>query len=381
MINKDPKNGDVLFPYLNGFDLNDHPLQQPSRWIINFHNWPIEKAREYKDCFDIVYKNVYQERQNNSDSRARDYWWLYMRPRPNMLKAIGSLDRVLIVAVTSKTLGFCFVPNNWIYDIATVVFALSEYSHFALLQSSFHEKWVWNYSSTLKQDLRYTPGTVFQSFPFPDSLQSLHKIGEKVYEYRKNVMLDNHEGLTAIYNLFHDEREHRKEIIKLRELQIELDNSVLNAYGWSKINLNHGFHNTTYGVRFTISEDSRVEILDRLLTLNLDLHKKELRLQDEVDLSLSKARCRSKKTSSKLNFSQPNMPMQIGLELALEPEPEHKLELEPRPAEALTIGQLERWSWYRCASCGSAVVGINAEDHINERHGNVDVGFLKPKTK
>ncbi len=38
LIEKDPRNKDVLFPYLNGQDLNSNPDQSPSRWVINFHD-------------------------------------------------------------------------------------------------------------------------------------------------------------------------------------------------------------------------------------------------------------------------------------------------------------------------------------------------------
>jgi hypothetical protein len=40
LIRKDPRNKDVLFPYLNGQDLNTHPEQQAVRWVINFFDWP-----------------------------------------------------------------------------------------------------------------------------------------------------------------------------------------------------------------------------------------------------------------------------------------------------------------------------------------------------
>ena len=36
LIDKDPRNRDVLFPYLNGEDLNSRPDQSASRWVINF---------------------------------------------------------------------------------------------------------------------------------------------------------------------------------------------------------------------------------------------------------------------------------------------------------------------------------------------------------
>ncbi len=47
LIDKDPRNAEVLFPYLNGKDLNDRPNQSASRWVINFFDWPLERARQY----------------------------------------------------------------------------------------------------------------------------------------------------------------------------------------------------------------------------------------------------------------------------------------------------------------------------------------------
>ena len=63
LIEKNPKNKDVLFPYLNGEDLNTNPDQSPSRWVINFFDWPEEKCRkEYPDCFGIVERLVKPDR-------------------------------------------------------------------------------------------------------------------------------------------------------------------------------------------------------------------------------------------------------------------------------------------------------------------------------
>ena len=77
LIAKDARNKDVLFPYLNGEDLNTRPDQSPSRWVINFFDWPIEKAMEYPDCFHIVEEKVKPERLINNRTVYRDYWWQY----------------------------------------------------------------------------------------------------------------------------------------------------------------------------------------------------------------------------------------------------------------------------------------------------------------
>ncbi len=49
LIDKNPRNKDVLFPYLNGEDLNSRPDQSPSRWVINFFDWPLDRKTAPKD--------------------------------------------------------------------------------------------------------------------------------------------------------------------------------------------------------------------------------------------------------------------------------------------------------------------------------------------
>ena len=63
LIAKDPRNKAVLFPYLNGEDLNSRWDCSASRWVINFNDWPIERAKEYEDVFAIIDEKVRPERQ------------------------------------------------------------------------------------------------------------------------------------------------------------------------------------------------------------------------------------------------------------------------------------------------------------------------------
>ena len=106
---KDPRNDDVLMPYLGGEDLNKSPTQKAPRWIINFHDWPKEKAEEYPDCFAIVeqeVKTMRQERKANGDFRKRrplpQLYWIYAEKRPKLYRTIKPLDRVLALCQTSK---------------------------------------------------------------------------------------------------------------------------------------------------------------------------------------------------------------------------------------------------------------------------------------
>ena len=90
-------------------------------------------------------------------------------------------------------------------------------------------------------------------------------------------MCDRQEGLTKTYNRFHDYDETSDEIQKLRQLHVEMDNAVTTAYGWTDLDLGHGFHETKQGVRYTISEPARREVLARLLKLNHERYAEEVK--------------------------------------------------------------------------------------------------------
>ena len=56
-----------------------------------------------------------------------------------------------------------------------------------------------------------------------------------------------------------------------------MDNAVAAAYGWTDLDLGHGFHETKQGVRYTISEPARREVLARLLKLNHERYAEEVK--------------------------------------------------------------------------------------------------------
>lgn len=69
-------------------------------------------------------------------------------------------------------------------------------------------------------------------------------------------------------------------ILKLRELHIQMDEAVLDAYGWNDTELKHDFYEVDYlpendRVRLTIHPNARKEVLKRLLELNHKIHEEE----------------------------------------------------------------------------------------------------------
>ncbi len=328
LIERNPKNRDCLFPYLNGEDLNSRPDQSPSRWVINFHDWPLDRSAEgqwfeaddtqhkewlrsglvpadypdlvaadYPELLAIVEKRVKPERDllKNGDATAKDRarrWWQFGRPTIKLYATIEGMARVLARTQVSRLHMFEFVRTDYVLDQRLACTALHTFSDFSVLQSSVHEDWGLNYGSTLRADATYTPSSCFETFPFPENIENLHTIGEQYHEQRNTTMQARQEGLTKTYNRFHDPNESAAEIIELRSLHVKMDQAVAASYGWDNLDLGHGFHVTKQGIHFTISEAARREVLDRLLALN------QQRYAEEVAAGLHDTQARSTRRST-----------------------------------------------------------------------------------
>lgn len=255
LIEKDPKNKDVLFPYLNGDDLNNNPDQSPSRWVINFFDWPLQRmepdewekldekekektlkagiyakpdyegrvAVDYPDCLEILANLVKPERQrwaNDKDGNEikGEYalrkplpykWWVYADKRPALYRAISTKKNVMAVSRVTKYLFISFSDNNKVFSEQTVIFAFDSNLYFSFIHNTIHDIWAWKNGSTLGTGtLRYSASDCFETFPTPQNLslsqeQLLEQIGEQYHEHRRKLMLAMQLGLTKTYNLFH----------------------------------------------------------------------------------------------------------------------------------------------------------------------------------
>jgi hypothetical protein len=294
LIAKDARNKAVLFPYLNGEDLNSRPDQTPSRWIINFFDWPLDRhsapegyegpmAADYPDCLLIVQQKVKPERDKlglKNDSSARAYakhWWQYGRKGIELYRAIAGMERVWVRTIHANLNSIASVPTSIVFSHALAVFSATDYDFFSILQSVFHTEWLTLYGSSIRTDIRYTPSDCFETFVFPPLSSKIARIGERYYSVRKQVMLSRQEGLTKTYSRFHDPGEFAADIQTLRDLHVEMDKTVATAYGWDDLDLTHGFHEARQGTRFTIIESARRELLARLLKLNHERYTEEVK--------------------------------------------------------------------------------------------------------
>jgi hypothetical protein len=275
LIAADARNADVILPYLNGEDLNSRPDQSPSRWVINFHDWPIERAMEYRDVFRIVEERVKPERQRISDSGEfvlrkplPQKWWIYADKRPALYGALHGMSRALVRSQVAKHSIYCFVPTGIVFDQRLVCFVTDRADFFITLQSGIHDAWAWKYSSTLKSDLQYSPSDCFLTFPFPAFSAEIEALGTTYLEARKQCCSKRHIGMTDFYNLLGNRNETSTDIAEFRSLIVRSDSAILKQYGWDDITLTYDFEPSSRGFKYRLGQKSIDEIVARLLELN-----------------------------------------------------------------------------------------------------------------
>ncbi len=291
LIMKDPRNQEVIFPYIGGEEINTSPTHAHHRNVINFGEMSEKEARRWPELMAIVEAKVKPERAKQKRESYRRYWWQYGEKRVELWSAIAELERVLVNSQVSSHVQFAFVPANMVYAHTANVFPLPSYPAFCDLQSRPHEIWARFFASSMKDDLRYTPSDCFETFPLPKNWEthpSLEAAGKGYYEFRAALMIRNGEGLTKTYNRFHNPDEADPEIAKLRDLHAAMDRAVLDTYGWSdiptdcKFLLDYQIDEEEWGDRkkpwrYRWPDEVRDEVLARLLELNAERAREEAR--------------------------------------------------------------------------------------------------------
>lgn len=259
------RNAEVIKPYIGGEEINSHPKHGHHRYVIDFDDMPLRRdmdlpswtnakessrqaweadglvpadyphsvAQDWPELLDIVQQRVLPERQKQKREALSRLWWRFAYRKSDLYHVISEFSSVLAISRVSLRLQVARVSNDKIFADSCVVFATESFHDLTVLQSRIHEIWARFFSSSMKDDMRYAPSDCFETFPFPQDGQGvLEHIGQAYHDHRACVMSAADEGMTAVYNLFHDPVENRTGIIRLRELHAQMDAAVLRAYGW-----------------------------------------------------------------------------------------------------------------------------------------------------
>jgi len=222
----------VVRPFLTSDDIASRPDQSPSRWIIDFAQLGLENAARFPRALAIVRERVKPFRETVRREGHRLKWWQYGEPRVGLRKATAPLSRAIAVGAHAKRLNLTWLAPRTLANNANMVFAFDDDYSMGILLSKTHDAWAWAQSSTLETRLRYTPTTVFETFPWPDPVtddqrQAVASAASALYARRSELCLEHQLGLTALYNLMDDGG-----FTDLAALHKKLDVAVATAYGW-----------------------------------------------------------------------------------------------------------------------------------------------------
>lgn len=313
LIEKDPRNAERIFPYLGGEEVNTDPRHAHRRWCIDFNDFPLRRvkmskrwvamdgreraecrrtgivpedypepvAADWPDLLKIVERLVKPERAPSKDRSRREVWWRHTRRVPALREAIFGLKHVQVLSRVSAQFGVATVPTGTICAETIVVFADQIPAFSAVLQSRVHELWAAFFASSLEDRLRYGPSDCFENFPFPPAYAydlALDATGAAYHDHRAEVMQAHGEGLTKLYNRFHDPAQRSPGISRLRELHHAMDQAVLRAYSWADLADQAAPEFVTedtepdhrYQGRLFWPAPFRDEVLARLLALNAE---------------------------------------------------------------------------------------------------------------
>lgn len=278
LVRADPKNAEVLRPYLGGEETNRRHDGSFERYVIDFTTKTLEEARRWPMLMEIIEAKVRPAREHDKRGTYKTYWWRPGESGGALYEALRGMPRCLVSANVTKHLVFSFRPTSWFFSQTLYVFAFDRAAAFAVLQSRVHEVWARLLSSSLEERLRYTASDCFETFPFPEVSDetTLERIGECLHEARAKYLGDEEVGLTATYNLLKDARCDDVRVVELRRAHEELDRAVLDAYGWTDIRVPPFVEPMTQAERGAV-ETFGGAVLDRLFALNAERAEEERR--------------------------------------------------------------------------------------------------------
>lgn len=241
----DGVSGKVIFPFIGGDEILSG-MTKPVRFLIDFEQNTVLTAQAFPRAFARVMKHVLPARQRASEKgkteagevrphhkQFLDRWWQLSWGRGDMLAALKGKSRYLACSRVTKRPIFAFLSGAVRPGDSLQVFAFDDDYSFGVLQASPHQQWFIAKSSKLTERLRYTPDSVFDTFPWPQApstaqVTAVADAGRALRKLREERLCAAPGGLRALYRTIDLPGKN-----PLKTAHAALDATVLAAYGFS----------------------------------------------------------------------------------------------------------------------------------------------------
>jgi hypothetical protein len=262
LIKANPESNSVLFPYLIGTSLLTQRFNTRPEYIADFGQQDLLEAAHHKEVLDLVRERVLEKwtanakkekkvtgKSKGEHQRRLETWWQLKRGRGDLINGIARLRRYIACSRVTKRPIFQFISSMFRPDSSLTAFTLDDDYSFGILQSDTHWQWFVAKCSKLTERFRYTPESVFDTFPWPQSpnvrdVKAAAVAGREVRRIRDEALTRIKGGLRAVYRTLELPGHN-----PLKDAHLALDEAVLAAYGFS----------------------AKKDLLQQLLDLNLDV--------------------------------------------------------------------------------------------------------------
>jgi hypothetical protein len=257
LLSNDPTSSKLIHPLLIGRDIVTGD-GSPTRWVIDAQGLDLLRLQAIGGVFEHLRDTVMDEVQKKAkpgvshDSGRESHaekWWEMWRPRRALIQALAKLSRYVVCSGVTKRPIFVFMDASVRADHAVFAFTFEDDYSYSILQSNTHWRWFITKCSKLTERYRYTPPSVYDTFPWPQSpsateVKVVAGAGREVRRIRDEALKKIKGGLRAVYRTLEIPGHNQ-----LKDAHAALDAAVLAAYGFSP----------------------RQDLLKQLLDLNLEV--------------------------------------------------------------------------------------------------------------
>ncbi len=252
LIAANPKNAEVIFPYIGGEEVNSSPTHAHHRYVIDFRDQNEDECRkEWPELVEMLERKVKPERTRqkpNGEFTLRlplpQRWWHHADKRPALYAAIEGCQRVLVTSAAAVSHHMInSINSGHVFSHKLIVFPESTSFRHMVMQSLFHEEWSRAFGATQgsADALTYNPSDVFLTFPFPEQREGVSDTCQSYSKERSFLLEQMNLGPTKAYGELHSPLAGRGEINTFRSLHDQANHTVAQCFGWHDIDLTCGF--------------------------------------------------------------------------------------------------------------------------------------------
>jgi hypothetical protein len=245
LLQKEAISGEVIFPYLIGREILTGS-GAPTRYLIDFQQRDVLACQRYKAAFGIVESKVLPARRANAEKgrdaagnirphhrQFLDRWWKLAWDRADLIDVVSRMRRFLVCSRVTKRPVFVFVDSSIRPGDALQAFVFDDDFSFGILQANPHWQWFVANCSKLTERFRYTPESIFDTYPWPQSpstsqVDAVAGAGREVRRIRSEALRNIRGGLRGVYRTLELPGKS-----PLKDAHAALDAAVQQAYGLS----------------------------------------------------------------------------------------------------------------------------------------------------